>query len=57
MLLCQSTLQVYRYSVKSKEQPELVSTLALKEGVRFIRFLKDFLLAVFYSTSYEIYNV
>ena len=29
----------------------------LREGVRFVRFLKDSLLGVFYNSNYEIYNI
>jgi hypothetical protein len=47
----------YRYSLKNKEAPTLITQLAVNERVRFIRFLRDMLLGVFYSHRYEIYNI
>lgn len=35
----------------------MVNTIAVKEGVRFVRFLKDILLGIFYNNSYEVYNI
>lgn len=35
----------------------LITQLPVNERVRFIRFLRDMLLGVFYSLRYEIYNI
>jgi hypothetical protein len=34
-----------------------MSQTVVKEGVRFIRFLKDILIGVFYSKFYEFYSI
>ena len=57
MILSQSTLFFYRYNLKSRVAPEPVAQCQIKPEVRFIRFLKDVMMGVFYETSYEIYNV
>jgi hypothetical protein len=56
-VLSESTLYFYQYNVKSKEPPVLLSQLIVKEGVKFVRFLKDVLLGVFYNNSFDIYNI
>ena len=57
IILSESNLYFYEYSVKSREIPQPVNSIAVKEGVRFVRFLKDILLGIFYNSSYEVYNI
>ena len=57
ILLSESTLYFYEYNTKSREPPSVVNCLEVREGVRFVRFLKDLLLGIFYSSNYEIYNI
>jgi hypothetical protein len=57
IILSESNLFFYEYSVKSRDLPTQVNSLKVKDGVRFVRFLKDSLLGIFYSTSYEFYSI
>jgi hypothetical protein len=57
IILSESNLFIYEYSLKSREPPTQVNSIPVKEEVRFVRFLKDTLLGIFYFNSYEIYNI
>ena len=57
IILSESNLFFYEYNVKSRDLPVVVNTITVKEGVRFVRFLKDLLLGIFYNNSYEVYNI
>ena len=46
-MLLDSVVYFYRYSLKNKEQPVLITQLQVNERVRFHRFLRDMLLGVF----------